>query len=172
MKILKNVSLALYSTMRLGGKAQFLAHVTSEADLAEALAWAKERGVATTMIGTGANIIFSDKGVKGLVLVNDIKGIDINGTTLVVGAGEIWDDVVAASVKHELNGIAALSKIPGKAGAAPVQNIGAYGEVIAQTLVEVRAYDCQKNTFVDIANKDSGPAALTDKIKAALLLPK
>lgn len=148
--MLENVPLALFSTMRLGGKARYLTHISSEADIEPALAWAQERKLRTVMIGTGANIIFTDKGFAGLVMVNDIKGIELNDTTVTAGAGEIWDDVVAKSVKVGLNGIAALSKIPGKVGAAPVQNIGAYGEEIANVLVSVKAYDSKEKKLVTI----------------------
>lgn len=160
MKVLKNVPLALYSTMRLGGKARYLVHVHSEDDLTEALDWAALRREPFLMIGSGANIIFSDNGYKGLVAVNDIKGLDIksegSSTIISVGSGEIWDNIVAQSVQRGLTGIEALSKIPGKAGAAPVQNIGAYGQEIAQTLIEVRAYDTKNAKFVTLSNQECG----------------
>lgn len=152
--MLENVSLSLFSTMRLGGKARYLAHITDEAEIEPAVTWAKEKKLPVLMIGIGANIIFTDRGFNGLVLVNDIKGISLKDQTLTAGAGEIWDDVVIKSVDANLRGIAALSKIPGKAGAAPVQNIGAYGEEIAQTLVELKAFDSQTSSIVTISNKD------------------
>jgi UDP-N-acetylmuramate dehydrogenase len=140
--------------MRLGGPARYLAHVTDKDEIEEAVSWAAERRLPVLMIGGGANIIFADEGYPGLVLVNDIKGITIKpaGKThlLHTGAGEIWDAVVARSVEQGLTGIESLTLIPGKAGAAVVQNIGAYGQEVAQTLVEVEAFDTQKLAFVTI----------------------
>lgn len=153
MNMLEHVPLALFSTMRLGGKARYLTHISSEADIEPALTFANEHKLPIVMIGTGANIIFTDKGFAGLVMVNDINGIELNDTTITAGAGEVWDDVVKKSVEAGLNGIASLSKIPGKVGAAPVQNIGAYGEELANVFVSLKAYDTTEKILVTI-NKD------------------
>lgn len=155
-----NVSLANYSTMRLGGIASFLTEARSREDLQAAYAWAKERGLPVIAIGGGSNIIWKDSGFNGLVIVNKINGYtDVaNGDThtLTVGAGEPWDSVVARSVAAGLTGIEALSLIPGSAGATPVQNVGAYGQEIAQTLQSLEAFDTTSGTFVRIAAKDCG----------------
>ncbi|MDB5163864.1 MAG: UDP-N-acetylenolpyruvoylglucosamine reductase [Candidatus Saccharibacteria bacterium] len=144
----------MFSTMRLGGKAAYLTHILSEDDLTETVAWAHKHKVPFIMIGGGANIIFSDKGFKGLIMVNEISGIDIKANTVTIGAGEIWDEVVTKTLEAGLSGIESLSKIPGKTGAAPVQNIGAYGQEIAQVLKSVRAYDIEASKFVELSNSD------------------
>lgn len=159
MNILENVSLAEYSTMGLGGKVAFLADITSKNDLTEAVAWAKSKQVPVLMIGGGSNIIWADEGFPGLLLVNKITGyeqekVDVEHSYLIVGAGENWDSVVARSVEAGLTGIEALSLIPGSAGATPIQNVGAYGQEISQSLTTVEAYDTQTDTFVTLPGSE------------------
>ena len=158
MHILDSVSLANHSTMRLGGKAAHLAEVTSREQVAKAVDWANERQLPIIMIGQGSNIVWSDKGWPGLVLVNKIELFEVaekNGMALVkIGGGEQWDQIVGQTVERGLHGIEALSLIPGTAGATPVQNVGAYGQEIADTLVDVEAYDSRTKSFVTIPKKD------------------
>jgi UDP-N-acetylmuramate dehydrogenase len=160
INILQQVSLCDHSTMRLGGTAAYLAHVHDRQELLEALEWAEQRNLPVLMIGGGSNIIWRDEGFSGLVLVNEIAGIAIredgDDLYLTVGAGENWDKVVERSVQAGAAGIECLSLIPGTSGATPVQNVGAYGQEIAQTLVSVEAYDRNTRTFIDI------PAAACD----------
>jgi UDP-N-acetylmuramate dehydrogenase len=145
MHVTENVSLTAYSTMGLGGTAAYVTDIHDAAEIAEAVAWARGKGVPTRMIGGGSNIFWQDEGFPGLVLVNKITGYDArddHGDVLLsVGSGELWDSVVERSVEAGLTGIEALSLVPGSAGATPIQNVGAYGQEIAQTLVHVRAYD-------------------------------
>jgi len=150
-----NVSLSNYSTMRLGGIADYLAEVHDRQQLVEALVWARERKLPVLMIGGGSNIYWQDDGFRGLVLVNKISGYEDRAEAdgvhvLTVGAGELWDSVVARSVAAGLTGIEALSLIPGTAGGTPVQNVGAYGQQISDVLVEVEAYDTQADQVVTI----------------------
>ncbi len=159
MNILENVSLSGYSTMGLGGTASYLSDVTSRAELVEAVEWAKSKQLPVIMIGGGSNIVWKDEGFQGLVLVNKILGyehqqIDDENSYLIVGAGEVWDSVVERSVAADLTGIEALSLIPGSAGATPIQNVGAYGQEIAQTLTTVEAFDTQTGQFVTLAGSD------------------
>ena len=158
MHVQKDVSLADHSTMRLGGVAKFLANITEPEQIPDALAWAKEQNVPIIMIGSGSNIVWADKGFAGLVLVNKIRGFKLtalkDGTSYAyVGAGENWDKVVGRTVREGLHGIEALSLIPGTAGATPVQNVGAYGQEIADTLVCVEAYDAKEKKFVTIPDE-------------------
>lgn len=154
MVIHEDVSLANYSTMRLGGKATFLCEVSSEAEFAEAFRYAQENSLKIHIIGGGSNTIFSDAGFDGLIIVNKISGLTVRNkgeaATLSIGAGEIWDEVVAQSVKLGFSDIAALSFIPGTTGAAPVQNIGAYGQQVSDSIVSVRAFDLKKAVWFDI----------------------
>jgi UDP-N-acetylmuramate dehydrogenase len=157
MHIQENVSLSGYSAMRLGGPARYLAEAGSEDKLVELVEWAKSKKLPFIVIGHGSNIIWRDEGYEGLVIVNKIMGLefieeDNETATLRAGAGELWDDVVAKAVDKDLTGIEFLSAIPGTAGAAPVQNIGAYGAELASTLVEVEAYDTQTKSFGGMAS--------------------
>lgn len=159
MRVLEDVDLSKYSTMRLGGTGKFLTKVTDKHELAEAVRWAKEHKKRFIVIGGGSNIAWSDSGFSGLIIVNKIPGYEVKKDTdthsyITVGAGEDWDKVVERTVEAGLHGIEALSLIPGTAGATPVQNVGAYGQEIAQTLVSVEAYDTQLDRFVVISSDD------------------
>lgn len=170
MNIKENVSLASYSTMRLGGNARYLSEAANQEELVELVNWSLEQGLESLIIGGGSNIIWRDEGFSGLVIVNKIKGLEVltdddHSTTIRVGAGEVWDDVVAWSVGRGISGIEFLSAIPGSAGAAPVQNIGAYGAEIADVLVEVAVYDKQAKTFGSITSQDCGFAYRTSRFK-------
>lgn len=158
MHIQTDIPLKDYSTMRLGGTAKALTTIKSKKDLAEALAWAKERDLPTLMLGGGSNVIFSD-GYPGLVMINALHGFEIihedkTSATLRVGAGENWDDIVARTVAQGLSGIERLSAIPGTAGATPVQNVGAYGSEIRDVLVSLEALNTRTNKFVTLTNAD------------------
>ncbi|MGH7192873.1 MAG: UDP-N-acetylmuramate dehydrogenase, partial [Candidatus Saccharimonadales bacterium] len=131
------------------------------AQVQEAVKWAADRKLPVVMIGGGSNIVWGDKGFPGLVVVNRIRGYEVfeedeTDVYLTVGAGEPWDSVVERSVGAGLTGIEALSLIPGTAGATPVQNVGAYGQEIAQTLTTVEAYDARDGRFVTLAGGDCG----------------
>ena len=159
MPMLKNQPLAPHSTMRLGGNALFLQDIITKEQIPIAINFAKKNNIPVIMIGGGSNIVWSDKGYNGLVLVNKIKGLKISehdkdAVYLQVGAGEIWDDAVKQAVKHKLHGIEALSLIPGTAGATPVQNVGAYGQDVSQTLVSVEAYDAILGDIIIIPAED------------------
>jgi UDP-N-acetylmuramate dehydrogenase len=158
MKIQENVSLKNYSTMRLGGNARYFAAVESEDELMTALTFADEHDIPFHILGGGSNSIFQDDGFSGIVIAVRIKGISTEAIgdelSLAVGAGEIWDEIVALSVEKGYADIAGLSLIPGSVGAAPVQNIGAYGQQISDVIVSVRAYDTTTSSFVEILRQD------------------
>src|SRR6476469_9880279 len=130
MNIEENVSLAPYSTMRLGGNARYLAQVKNQTDLQELITWAKSNSLSIIMIGRGSNIVWRDEGYNGLVLVNKIMGRELlredgHTATLKFGGGENWDSVVDWTVGKKLSGLEFMSLVPGTVGAAPVQNVGA-----------------------------------------------
>jgi UDP-N-acetylmuramate dehydrogenase len=159
MNILKGVSLADYSTMGLGGKASNLAVVESRQDLIEALNFADFSRLKILMIGGGSNIVWQDSGYDGLVLVNRMRGFEVEsedeqGADILIGAGENWDLVVDRAVSLGLSGIECLSLIPGTAGATPVQNVGAYGQEISETLISVDGYDLKSKNFLTMLNSD------------------
>lgn len=155
VNILHNLALADYSTMHLGGPVAHVAEIHNRQELEAALDWAKEQNLPTLMIGGGSNIIWRDEGFNGLLLINKVFGYqdfaeDETNHYLTIGAGEIWDSVVERSVVAGLTGIEALSLIPGSAGATPIQNVGAYGQEVSQTLVSVEVYDTQASDFITL----------------------
>ena len=170
MNIFQDVTLSDYSTMRLGGVAAQATEVHDRQELADALAWAQERDVPTIMVGSGSNIVWKDEGFPGLLIVNKIAKFEIKPAEglnhlVTIGAGENWDSVVERTVAAGLTGIEALSAIPGTAGATPVQNVGAYGQEIADTLVSVEAYDAQTHSFVTMPNQDCAFGYRTSRFK-------
>ncbi|NCU37809.1 UDP-N-acetylmuramate dehydrogenase [Candidatus Saccharibacteria bacterium] len=158
MDIHADIPLKNYTTMQLGGNARFMVDVHTPADVVAVCERAKEQRLPVFVLGGGSNTIVHDEGFAGIVMRNRIPGFHVvaetpRDATLTIGAGEQWDDVVRRSVEMNLTGIEALSAIPGTTGAAPVQNIGAYGQEIAETLVELQAYDQQTGTLVTLTNE-------------------
>jgi UDP-N-acetylmuramate dehydrogenase len=152
MQIQTNIPLNTFSTMRLGGNARYLITVHTAVELQQAVEWAHQQKTPILVLGGGSNVIFTD-GFDGLVIINRIHGFEVLQndplqTIIRIGAGENWDDVVSRSVTMGLTGIEALSAIPGTAGATPVQNVGAYGQEIADTFLELQAYDLTTNQFI------------------------
>lgn len=146
MHIHERVDLSSYTTFGIGGTADFFASATSVAELKELLAWARERSLPTTILGGGSNVLIADEGVRGLVIKNDIQGIewrdvDDEAVRVRVGAGVVFDELVAQSVEKGLWGLENLSAIPGSVGATPIQNIGAYGVEIAEYIEAVEVFD-------------------------------
>lgn len=170
LQIAQQVSLTKYSTMHLGGQAQYAVGVTTPEEVAAAHTWAAERQLPVRMVGSGSNIVWRDEGFPGLLIVNTIKGFEVaneddQSVMLTIGSGESWDEVVARSVTQGLTGIEALSLIPGTAGATPIQNVGAYGQDIAQTLVSVDTYDTQNKQFTTIPVADCALGYRTSRFK-------
>lgn len=170
MKIERNVSLAAYSTMGLGGAAGYLCEVKSRMEVLEALSWAQQNKLPAIMIGGGSNIVWQDSGFPGLIIVNQISRFEIfeedeTNVYVTAGAGEVWDSVVERSVQAGLTGIEALSLVPGKTGAVPVQNVGAYGQEISETLTTLEAFDTQVGDFITLAGSDCAFAYRTSRFK-------
>ncbi|HET8884114.1 MAG TPA: UDP-N-acetylmuramate dehydrogenase [Candidatus Saccharimonadales bacterium] len=161
MDIHTNIPLKNYTTMRLGGNARFMTEAHTADDIAEVYRNAKTQKLPVFILGGGSNIIVHDEGFNGIVVRNRIPGFEViddkaSQTTIRIGAGENWDEVVKRTVDMNLSGIEAMSAIPGTAGAAPVQNVGAYGQEIADTLVSLEAYDSETDTFIALQNADCG----------------
>lgn len=170
MNLQENVSLSGYSTMRLGGTARYVVDITSRNELKEAVDWAEAQSLPMIMVGGGSNIVWKDEGFPGLVLVNKImrfESFDEDGRNIYItaGAGENWDAVVGHAAADGLTGIEALSLIPGTTGATPVQNVGAYGQEIADTLATVEAYDRETKTFINIPAMDCAFGYRTSRFK-------
>jgi UDP-N-acetylmuramate dehydrogenase len=154
-----NIQLSTITTMRLGGNASYVADVVNIEELQKLFQNSKKLHQTVYVMGDGSNLIAHDEGYKGVIVRIRIKGIDVvaeneTTTTITVGAGEIWDDVVKFTVDRNLQGIEAMSGIPGTAGAAPIQNIGAYGQELTNTFVWCEAYDTQTDAFVTIKWED------------------
>lgn len=161
MDIHTQIALKNLTTMRLGGPARFFTEAHTPAEVQSLYKVAKEKNVPIFILGGGSNVIAHDEGYNGLVVRIKIPGFDIiaddlNTTTIKIGGGEIWDEVAKRTVDMRLSGIEAMSGIPGTAGAAPVQNVGAYGQDISETLVSLEAYDTTTDTFVVLQNADCG----------------
>ena len=159
MDIHTNIPLKNYTTMRLGGNARFMTEVHTLDEVATICNNATSQQLPLFVLGGGSNIIVHDEGFDGIIVRNRIPGFEvINDTaseaTLKIGAGENWDDVVRRTVEMNLSGIEAMSAIPGTAGAAPVQNVGAYGQEIADTLISLEAYDTQESQHVTLQAAD------------------
>ena len=159
MNVQTNIPLSTLTTMKIGGNANYVADVTSKEELRQLYQNSKKLNQPVYVIGGGSNLIAHDEGFPGLIIHNKIGSITIaddnpTATTIVTGAGEIWDDLVKYTVDLELSGIEAMSGIPGTVGAAPVQNIGAYGQELADTFVSCEAYDTTTDTFVTLTWED------------------
>lgn len=141
-----NIKLAKLTTMQIGGTARYFTRITSTTELLEALNWAKLQSLPHLVLGGGSNTVFDDGTYDGLVIKIDIKGFEkikesSREVWVRVGSGENWDKTVHRIVGLGLSGIEALSGIPGSCGAAPVQNIGAYGQEVKNSLEAVEVYD-------------------------------
>ncbi len=148
------ISLATICTLRIGGMAREVATVETEEDLKELFAH-MPKGQKWFLLGGGSNVVFPDGDCDTLIIRLRIRGIQLTDTEiLTVGAAEQWDDVVAFAVGRGLSGIEALSFIPGSTGATPVQNVGAYGTEIRDTLVSLRAFDTETGTFRTFTNEE------------------
>lgn len=159
MRIQQNVILAPYTTFKIGGPAKFFCIAKKEEDIVKAVRFAKDNKIRLFILGEGSNVLIADRGFPGLVIKIEIKGLkkelsaDGKKALLTIGAGEMWDEIVEYSVNEGLYGIENLSAIPGTVGAAPVQNIGAYGADISSVIYKVRAYDTKKLSFVELSKE-------------------
>lgn len=160
MRVNENILISSLTTMRLGGPARYVLECESPRDVSDAYGFARQFNMPTFVLGYGANTIGHDEGFAGVIIINRMTGIKaetIGSTTkLKIMGGEYWDNVVAYACESGLTGIEALSKIPGLAGAAPVQNIGAYGQEIADTLVSIEVFDSATDTFKVLEKSDLG----------------
>ena len=139
--------LAPLTTLELGGRARVLAEVEEECDLVESLRWAAREALPVAVLGGGSNMVVADDGFDGLVVRVALRGIDVraghadDSVLVTAAAGESWDDLVDTAVGEGLAGIECLAGIPGTVGATPIQNVGAYGQEVAETIASVRALD-------------------------------
>ena len=158
MDIKENISLARFTTLGVGGPAKYFAEAGSEADVIEAFEWARENGAEVFVLGGGSNIVVSDAGFDGLVIKIGLTGVafeeEAKRVRVTAGAGEDWDALAAECVERKLAGFECLSGIPGTVGGTPVQNVGAYGQEVSETIVSVRCYDRHSNQVVELSNAE------------------
>ncbi|MEP6848045.1 MAG: UDP-N-acetylmuramate dehydrogenase [Acidobacteriota bacterium] len=163
IQILENVSLAPYTTLRIGGAARYFVTAANERDLIEAFQFASANGLDTFVLGGGSNILVADAGFDGLVVQIGLKGISTgsNPSEISAQAGEDWDGFVAHCISQGSAGVECLSGIPGSVGGTPVQNVGAYGQEVSESIVSVRCFDRNEGRIVELMNADCGFAYRT-----------
>jgi UDP-N-acetylmuramate dehydrogenase len=164
MTIQENVALAPLTTLQVGGAARYFAELKREDEVREAAQFAKSRELPLFVLGGGSNLVVADSGWPGLVLKIAIGGITSpstneapgNAVLFSVGAGVNWDDFVAQAVVQNCAGVECLSGIPGSVGGTPVQNVGAYGQEVADTIESVRALDLKEDRIVVVPRPACG----------------
>src|SRR5215475_4315462 len=181
----EQAALADYTTLCLGGPARRLVEAATEAEIVAAVGAADERGEPLLVLGGGSNLVVADEGFPGTVVHVATGGVhhriatpgaggngaEANGgdpVELTVAAGEDWDAVVAGCVGEGLAGIECLSGIPGRAGATPIQNVGAYGQEVAERIISVRVYDRERGAVLDLAGPECGFGYRTSAFKRSL----
>lgn len=160
MLILQNVPLAPLTTLKIGGPARYFIEARSNTEVRDAVDYARSLEVPIFVLGGGSNLVISDAGWPGLVLKIAIPGIDErreNGKAIFdVGAGEEWDRFVSRAVSRNCGGVECLSGIPGSVGGTPVQNVGAYGQEVANTIASVVALDLKDLEIRELCNEACG----------------
>lgn len=161
MQFEENKPLAAFTTFGIGGPARWYARARSEEEVVEASEWARDRGIPIFVLGGGSNVVVSDGGFSGLVLHVALKGIQMEvtgdaGMLFCVQAGEDWDAFVELAVQQNCAGIECLAGIPGTVGGTPVQNVGAYGQEVAQVISSVRAFDTRERLMVEFGAAECG----------------
>lgn len=160
MNLREHVTLAPYTTFGIGGPARWFAEVRTEDEIAEAAAFARDKNIPVFALGGGSNLLVSDAGYPGLVLRIALSGIEEAQTGVRrlfrVAAGVDWDAFVTLAVARQCAGIECLAGIPGTTGGTPVQNVGAYGQEVAQTITSVRGFDLETASLVEWSREDCG----------------
>jgi UDP-N-acetylmuramate dehydrogenase len=163
-------TLAAHTTLRLGGAAGRLVRASTEAELVDAVRAADEAGDPLLLVAGGSNLVVADEGFPGTVVLIGTRGVEVeqdacSGASVTVAAGESWDALVARAVDEGWVGVEALSGIPGSVGATPIQNVGAYGQEVAETIASVRCWDRQEGAVRTIAAADCGFGYRTSRFK-------
>ncbi len=160
LTIREHVALAPYTTLGVGGTARWFVEATDEAMLRAAVAWARARRVPLRVLGGGSNVVVPDRGIEALVVQIALRGVSTRetraGVDVTASAGEPWDDLVALAVAHGWAGLECLSGIPGLVGATPMQNVGAYGQEVSDTVQAVRALDTRSGDAVTLTPAQCG----------------
>lgn len=156
----ENVPLAPLTTLNVGGNARYFVRPETEEELLKAFEFARSNGFDIFVLGGGSNILISDEGIDALVIHIGIKGVSDAGTNaaglrlITAGAGEDWDEFVNYCVANDLAGVECLSGIPGFVGGTPIQNVGAYGQDVSETIVSVRCLDRTSGEIIELSNAE------------------
>ena len=163
MLLLENISLAPLTTIKIGGPAKYFVEASNIGEVQEAFSYARSRDLALFVLGGGSNLLIADAGWPGLVLKIAIPGIkqrsgqDEDGKILFdAGAGESWDKFVSHTVMARCAGLECLSGIPGSVGGTPVQNVGAYGQEVAETIDSVQVFDTRDSQVRELCPEACG----------------
>jgi UDP-N-acetylmuramate dehydrogenase len=163
--------LSQYTTLGLGGPAKSFVAATTDDELIAAVRAADAAGDPVLVLGGGSNLVIADEGFPGTVVHVATRGVtydrDRDGVEVAVAAGENWDDVAAATVADGLAGLECLSGIPGRAGATPIQNVGAYGQEVAEVITSVRVFDRQTGVVSEFSSQQCQFAYRTSMFKQA-----
>ena len=158
IKIREGVPLSTHTTIGLGGDARYFTTCESVDEIKEGLHFCTKKGIPLQVIGAGSNVIFSDLGFDGLLMKPALRGVieeeSGDSTWVTAQAGENWDDLVQYCISHDCAGIECLSGIPGLVGATPIQNVGAYGQEVSDTIVKLSALDRKTGKSVEFTNAD------------------
>ena len=159
--IQENIRLAPYTTLQIGGPARYFAEISTESELFEAIGFAREHNLPIFTLGGGSNLLVGDSGFQGLVLHIAIGKPTASSTRdgylyETIPAGIEWNDFVLSICEQGISGIECLAGIPGSVGGTPVQNVGAYGQEVAETITSVRALDLDTMQFVELTNAECG----------------
>jgi len=146
------------TTLKIGGDARYFVRAEAEEQVVDAVRFAEDRGLTLFVLGGGSNIVVSDAGFDGVVLQIGLKGRQLdytgNDVSIAVGAGENWDELVEFCVSNDLAGLECLSGIPGFVGGTPIQNVGAYGQEVSESIMSVRCFDRESRKIVELSNDD------------------
>jgi UDP-N-acetylmuramate dehydrogenase len=160
LRIQENIPLAPLTTFHVGGPARYFVEAHTEHDVMEAVAHAAARKLPLFVLGGGSNLVVSDQGWPGLVLKVSLAGVEFEGDRQKMlfhaGAGESWDDFVALTVSKNCGGLECLSGIPGTVGGTPVQNVGAYGQEVSETITQVHALEIATGKKLEFSNGECG----------------
>jgi UDP-N-acetylmuramate dehydrogenase len=168
-RVLSRQPLAPLTTLGVGGEAEYYLLARSAEEVAEACSWARRQGLPVWVLSGGSNLVVADHGVRGLTIDIRLKGVtfECNGglTSVTAAAGEGWDDFVAEVVQRGHAGLACLSGIPGRVGATPIQNVGAYGQDVGQAITRVTVYDRTLNGVAELAAPECGFGYRTSRFR-------
>lgn len=156
MEIREQVPLAPLTTLGVGGPARYFVEARSDAEVREAVTFARERGLRLFVLGGGSNLVIADRGWPGLVLRVAIRGFKESGGVFEAGAGEDWDGLVERAVERGCAGIECMSGIPGTVGGTPIQNVGAYGQEVGETIRAVRVLELASGEIGELTNEECG----------------